>query len=119
MKKRVEAQRGQSMLGLLIVVVIVGLVAAYYFKKGGGDVSSSARTAPGTSPARHIERAERSVDKSKLVQVRQAVQTFYIQFGSYPESLQELVDKGFASKTFCLDSRGEWLKYDPATGQVE
>ena len=59
-------------------------------------------------------KAEQAADQSKAQVVKAVVQAFTMENGRPPESLQELVDKGYIRPEGIVDSRGNELPYSPA-----
>lgn len=59
------------------------------------------------------EKAERATDQAKAQVVKAAVQAFTLENGRPPESLQELVEKGYMRAEGIVDGQGNELPYSP------
>lgn len=59
------------------------------------------------------EKAARATEQAKVQVVKVAVQAFTLENGRPPESLQELVEKGYMEAGGIVDSQGNELPYSP------
>ena len=75
-------QRGFTLIELLIVVAIVGILA--------GVAALQLRQTP--------RRAKEAALKENLFVMRDVIDQYFADKGSYPESLQALVDEGYIRK---------------------
>jgi len=77
---------------------------------------------PLNAPARYGETMGKAMKKAKIMDVvlplKNSIDAFYIEEGRYPESLQELVDKGYI-KEIPKPPEGMNYYYDPKTGKIE
>lgn len=82
----------------------------------------SKKLTPLNAPGKYGEVMGRTLKKSKamgdMLYLKNKINTFQIQEGRYPSSLQELIDKGYIEK---LPTPPEGMKfvYDPSTGKVD
>ena len=103
---------------LAFLLVLAGLVYGVYWyfeKKSGGAVEQFTKEVSGEQlmrGKRAISRIEQKMEEQKAELVRSAIKQFQTQTGSYPSSLNELVDRGY------LQSVPSGLNYDPSTGTV-
>ncbi len=89
MRAGAPRQAGFTLIELIIVVAIIGILAM---------VAMPAMT---TAP----ERAKEAVLKENLYQIRSCIDQYLADHGTYPESLEGLVEKGYLRK----------MPYDPIT----
>jgi len=77
---------------------------------------------PLNAPMKYGETMGKAMKKAKIMDVvlplKNAIDTFQIEEGRYPESLQELVDKGYI-KEIPKPPKGMNYYYDPKTGKIE
>ena len=77
---------------------------------------------PLNAPARYGETMGKAMKKAKIMDVvlplKNSIDAFYIEEGRYPESLQELVNKGYIKEIPELPE-GMNYYYDPKTGKIE
>jgi len=77
---------------------------------------------PLNAPMKYGETMGKTMKKAKIMEVvlplKNLIDAFYIEEGRYPESLQELVDKGYI-KEIPEPPEGMNYYYDPKTGKVE
>lgn len=103
---------------LLVVIILAGLAYGGYMlmvKFKDSSMGEGVRDMAGGQ----LQRGRQAVDTAKDVAgevavkaVRRAVQGFKDQFGKYPDSLQDLVDKGLITEL------PGGLSYNPETGEV-
>ena len=80
------------------------------------------RLTPLNAPAKYGETMGKAMKKAKIMDIvlplKNTIDTFYIEEGRYPESLQELVDKGYI-KEIPKPPEGMNYYYDSKTGKIE
>lgn len=59
------------------------------------------------------EKAELSENQSKLNIIRSAANVYAVQYGYLPQTLDELVEKGYLDKSAIVDKNGNNLPYSP------
>jgi len=96
--RRSCAQRGFTLLELMIVMAIMGILITI--------------AAPNLKQS--IVRAREAVLKENLFQMREAIDQFYADNGKYPGSLQDLINKQERTKSYLRD-----LPKDPFTGAID
>ena len=78
-RPRSRAQRGFTLLELIVVVAMIGILASM--------AMPSLRPAP--------KKAKEAVLKTNLLAIRQSLDEYYSDKGHYPSTLEELVDAGY------------------------
>jgi hypothetical protein len=108
----------KTFLLLVVISLIGGLVSCG--KKRNPPAASPPLTA-GNAIEQYGGVMGKAYQKAKAMDVvlplKQLVDSFYVQAGRYPASLQELVDKGYI-KELPKPPAGQEISYDPATGAV-
>ncbi len=61
----------------------------------------------------YMDKVERAKDQAKAQVIKAAAAAFNLEYGRPPESLKELVDKGYIGAEGIVDSRGNELPYSP------
>jgi hypothetical protein len=106
------------LLSLVVISLTVGIVSC-------GKKRQPAPASPPLTAGNAIEQyggvMGKTYQKAKAMDVvlplKQLVDSFYVQEGRYPTSLQELVDKGYI-KELPKPPTDREISYDPATGTV-
>jgi len=107
----------KKMLYLAAAILLIFTISSCQKKE-----EKSEKLTPMNAPAKYGETMGRALKKSKamgdILYLKNKINTFQIQEGRYPSSLQELVDKGYIEK---LPAPPEGMKfvYDPSTGNVD
>lgn len=77
---------------------------------------------PLNAPLKYGETMERAMKKAKAMEdilyLKNKINTFQIQEGRYPKSLDELVEKGYIEK-LPSPPKGMQFVYDPKTGKID
>ncbi len=105
-------------LSLVVISLTVGIVSC-------GKKHKPAPESPPLTAGNAIQQyggvMGKTYQKAKAMDVvlplKQLVDSFYVQEGRYPTSLQELVEKGYI-KELPKPPTGQEISYDPATGAV-
>ena len=105
-------------LSLVVISLSIGLVSC-------GKKHKPASESPTLTPGNAIEQyggvMGKTYQKAKAMDVvlplKQLVDSFYVQEGQYPTTLQELVDKSYI-KELPKPPTDQEISYDPATGAV-
>jgi len=106
----------QSTLTILIIIILL------FFTSCSKKKEKTDNLTPLNAPTKYGEVMDRALKKSKamndILYLKNKINTFQIQFGSYPSSLEELVEKGIIEK---LPQPPEGMKfvYDPKTGSID
>jgi hypothetical protein len=91
--------------GLLSLIITVAIIAVLVSQQmGGKGDKNTARAAE--------QAAQNATGQANLVNLQITINSYHAAQGKYPETLEELVDKGMIYK-IPAD-----VKYDPQTGQV-
>lgn len=90
---------------LVALVAFISVMAAVSCGRSGGK---------GASLVSSIRaQADRATDQARAQVIKTAVQAFTLENGRPPDSLKELVDKGYMEAEGIVDSRGNELPYSP------
>jgi hypothetical protein len=101
----------------LIIVIIIAIIAWFTYtwakdqKKQNIHDNAIVKYTDGLKSSE--EKAEEAKDTANLAIVRSAISQFHGSQGRYPDSLEELVSKGF------LDRLPKGITYDKETGEVK
>ena len=73
-----DAQKGMTLLEIMIVVAILGLLATVVVSNLMGS----------------LDNAKINITRTKISQVESAVKRYYLDFSNYPDSMKDLVNPG-------------------------
>jgi competence protein ComGC len=93
--------------GILVVFVAMVVSLFMFLRPGEGPQSPTAANAPAL-----VEKARGAANAAEISNLMRTIQNFKTEHERLPQSLQELVDKGY------LDRVPHDVAYDPATGQL-
>jgi len=114
--KRKEGFMNMKIMKMLIVSTITLFIFAGCNKKKKEELT------PLNAPAKYGETMGRAMKKAEGMQdvlnLKNEINTFLIQEGRYPQSLQELVDKGYI-KEIPKSPENMQFVYDPKTGTID
>ncbi len=95
-----------------LLILIIAVAGIYFFAKHyAGPDETTVEIAQNMKGK--IDKSERVVLEVKLREVKSSVQSFRGSEGRLPDSLQELVDKGYIGRI------PEGISYDPESGKVD
>lgn len=111
-----RSQRGQTLVASLIVIAIIAILAIVVLKGSFGEGKSSRPDGKGTTiPGAVMAKAQDTVCKDRLNQIRMSISMTYTTDETYPSTLQET--RLGASFYQCPIGK-EAYQYDPSAGKV-
>jgi type II secretory pathway pseudopilin PulG len=111
-----RSERGfLTLIALLVVIVIIGILFATQMGGLGGG-GSSVPGEPGTMLGGAVNRADATVCRNNLNQLRSAIAIYQANNGAFPPSLEALQSN--VSLALTCPVGGEPYQYDATTGQV-
>ena len=104
------------LIGLLVVLVIIMILYKSQFGGPAGGGNSGAPGEPQTTLGGAVDRADQTVCRNNLAQLRAAIAIYQGNAGSFPPSL-DVLQSGQSLALSCPVG-GEPYQYDPNTGAV-
>lgn len=109
--------RGQTLVASLIVIAIIAILAVVLLKANLGEGKSSRPDGKGTTiPGAVMMKAQDTVCKDKLNQVRMSLQMSHTTDDTYPSTIQET---RLGNSFYQCPIGKEPFNYDPQTGKVQ
>ncbi|MCS7263774.1 MAG: type II secretion system GspH family protein [Armatimonadetes bacterium] len=109
--------KGQTIVALLVVILIIAIVASFIYLSQQTQPSRQTQQQSKTTYGAALERAKEVECMNNLHQIRQLIQMFVSEQGSYPPNLQSLRFPA-GVQPFCPITKGPYT-YDPNTGTVK
>jgi len=101
---------------------IICLIILFLFTACNKKKKENEELTPLNAPAKYGETMGKAMKKAEAVNnirtLKSEIYLFFAQEGRYPNSLNELVDKGYI-KEIPTPPKGMSYSYDPTTGKVE
>lgn len=109
--------KGQTLSALLVVILIIAIVASFIYLSQQAQSPRQTEQQAKTTYGAALERAREVECMNNLHQIRQIIQMFVAEQGSYPPNLQSLrFPTGF--QPICPVTKVPYT-YDPTNGSVK